>query len=101
MINKTFVSSVCMLSGRTGLKRGASRARRWPARRGTGRGTVGREILVLSALQAWSGVLFVQLVAVQRGSMPLVMRWFAGQARGSVPGRWASFLICFRPSGRM
>ena len=68
MINKTFVSSVCTLNGRTGLKRGASRARRWPARRGTGRGTGGREIPVLSALQAWSGVLFVQVAVVQWGA---------------------------------
>jgi hypothetical protein len=53
---------------------GASRARRWPARRGTSRGTGGREIPVQSALQAQFAVLSMQVAALRRTRVPLVKR---------------------------
>jgi len=74
MTTRPFVSSMCMLSGRPGLVSGASRAGRWPARRGTSRGTGGREIPVQSVLQAQFAVLFMQVAALRRARVPLVKR---------------------------
>ncbi len=55
--------------------------------RGTGRGTGGREIPVLSALRAWFGVLFVQVAALRRTRVPLVKRRWHAQDQRSEAGR--------------
>ena len=57
---------------RLGLPAGRPSGRRW---RGTSRGTRDREIPAESARQALSAMMFMQVAAVQQGSVPLVMTW--------------------------